>query len=69
MEKVEFDPKTKVNVVDLVRAITELQARLRAICQTVIYMHNGNPDDYTLTPDLNGLVKVKKEDTPDVSDS
>jgi len=61
MDKIEFDEKTKANVVELTRLINNLQTQLRTICQTVIYMNGQNPDEYVLAPDLSGVVKIKKD--------
>jgi len=62
MDKIEFDEKTKANVVELTRLINNLQLQLRTICQTVVYMNGQNPDEYVLAPDMSGVIRVKKNE-------
>jgi len=62
MDKIEFDEKTKANVIELTRLINNLQLQLRTICQTVVYMNNENPDEYVLASDLSGVVKINKNE-------
>jgi len=62
MDKIEFDEKTKANVIELTRLINNLQTQLRTICQTVVYMNGQNPDEYVLAPDLSGVVKINKNE-------
>jgi hypothetical protein len=62
-DKIEFDENTKANVAELVRTINALQVQLRTICQTVVYMNNRDPDEYTLASDLSGVVKIKKAES------
>ena len=62
MDKINFDEKTKANVIELTRLINNMQTQLRTICQTVVYMNNENPDEYVLAPDMSGVVKIKKNE-------
>jgi hypothetical protein len=60
MNKIEFDEKTRANIIELSRLIQENVERRNIICQTVIYMNGEDPNEFTLAPDLSGVVKIPK---------
>lgn len=61
-EKIEFDQKTRANIAELNQWISNLQLQVRTICQTVLNIHGKNPEEYTLAPDLSGLIKIEKSE-------
>ena len=61
-EKIEFDQKTRANIAELNQWINNLQLQVRTICQTVLNIHGKNPEEYTLAPDLSGLIKIEREE-------
>jgi len=68
-EKIEFDEKTKANIMELSRLMNSLQLQIHTICQVVVNMHGKNLDDYALASDLSGMVKIeppKKSKKPEL---
>ena len=61
MDRINFNEKVREQVIELVRQINNLQTQLRVICQTVANMNNQEPNEYALTSDFSGIVKIKKE--------
>jgi len=61
MDRINFNEKVREQVIELVRQINNLQTQLRVICQTVANMNNQEPNEYALTSDFSGIVKIKRD--------
>lgn len=61
MDRINFNEKVREQVLELVRQINNLQTQLRVICQTVANMNNQEPNEYALTSDFSGIVKIKRD--------
>lgn len=66
MESIKLDDKTREGLLELTRAVNELQGRIRIVCTTVLNV-KGIDGDYKLSPDCSELVCVESSGNEEAS--